>query len=50
VELLAKALRIPKSSISVVSGQSSRIKRIYLEEVDVATLQKKLGVEVSLKS
>ncbi|WP_456455789.1 DUF167 domain-containing protein [Thermovibrio sp.] len=50
VELLAKTLKVPKSSISIVSGQSSRLKRLYIEGVDVATLQEKLGVKVFLKS
>jgi len=50
VELLAKTLKVPKSSISIVSGQNSRLKRLYVEGIDVATLQEKLGVKVFLKS
>ena len=46
VELLSKTLRVPKSSIEIVKGETSRIKLLKIEGVDVATLQEKLGVEV----
>jgi len=46
VELLSKELRVPKSSITIVSGQTSRVKRILIEGIDFAHLQEKLGVEV----
>jgi len=46
IELLSKELKVPKSSISIVSGQTSRVKRVLIEGIDFAYLQKKLGVEV----
>ncbi|MEO2082548.1 MAG: DUF167 domain-containing protein [Desulfurobacteriaceae bacterium] len=46
IELLSKALKVPKSSIEVVRGETSRNKVIFIEGIDVATLQEKLGIEV----
>ena len=45
VELLSKALKVPKSSIEIVRGESSRIKTVRIEGIDLAKLQEKLGVE-----
>jgi uncharacterized protein (TIGR00251 family) len=50
VELLAKNLKVPKSSIKIVSGHTSRIKKILIVGVDFALLQEKLGVKVSESS
>ncbi len=46
VELLSKALKIPKSNIEIVRGETSRIKLIRIEGISLATLQEKLRVEV----
>lgn len=46
IELLSKALKVPKSSIEVVRGETSRNKVVFIEGIDVATLQEKLGIEV----
>ena len=46
VELLAKALKVPKRSVEIVRGETSRIKTVRIEGVDVAKLQEQLGVEV----
>ena len=39
IKLLAKALGLPKSSLSIVSGQSARLKRIELplDEAEIRT-------------
>ena len=50
VELIAKKLKIPKSSVEIVAGETSRIKKIYIEGADFALLQEKLGVKVEEKS
>jgi uncharacterized protein (TIGR00251 family) len=47
VELLAKTLKVPKSSVEIVSGHTGRIKKVFIKGVDFALLQQKLGVEVS---
>lgn len=39
VKLLAKDLGVPKGAVSLVSGASSRHKRVRLEGVDVAELR-----------
>jgi uncharacterized protein (TIGR00251 family) len=46
VELLSKALKVPASSIEIVKGETSRVKLVRIEGIDVATLQEKLGTEV----
>lgn len=46
VELLAKVLKVPKRSVNIVRGETSRIKTVRIEGVDVAKLQEQLGVEV----
>lgn len=40
IKLLAKALGVPKSSVSIVSGETSRLKRLELplEEAEVRAL------------
>ncbi|WP_457678072.1 DUF167 domain-containing protein [Thermovibrio sp.] len=45
IELLSKRLKVPKRSISIVSGQTSRVKRVFIEGIDFATLQERLGVK-----
>ncbi|MEO2068188.1 MAG: DUF167 domain-containing protein [Desulfurobacteriaceae bacterium] len=46
IELLSKVLKVPKSAITIVKGETSRIKLLKIENVDVATLQEKLGIKV----
>jgi uncharacterized protein YggU (UPF0235/DUF167 family) len=41
--LLAKALRRPKSSLTLVSGQTARLKRIEIEGLDAAGLAAAFG-------
>jgi uncharacterized protein YggU (UPF0235/DUF167 family) len=41
--LLAKALRRPKSSMTLVAGQTARLKRIELGEVSAADLDRTFG-------
>lgn len=43
IELLAKALRAPKSSISVASGASSRIKTLEISGISQNDVEKKLS-------
>jgi uncharacterized protein (TIGR00251 family) len=46
VELLSKPLKISKSNIEIVRGETSRIKLLRIEGATLATLQEKLKVEV----
>jgi uncharacterized protein (TIGR00251 family) len=46
VELLSKTLKISKSNIEIVRGETSRIKLLRIEGATLATLQEKLKVEV----
>jgi hypothetical protein len=41
--LLAKALRLPKSSLTLVSGQAARLKRIDLGDLGEADLERVFG-------
>ncbi len=45
IEILSKALRVPKSSIEIVKGETSRIKTVRIEGITLAKLQEKLGIE-----
>ena len=47
VELHSKALKVPKSNIEIVRGETSRIKLVRIEGTSLATLQEKLRVEVA---
>jgi uncharacterized protein (TIGR00251 family) len=44
VELLSKSLKVPKSAISVVGGQTSRNKRVLIEGISGEELLKRLGL------
>lgn len=46
VELLSKTLKVPKGSIEIVRGETSRIKVVRVEGLDVVILQEKLGIKV----
>ncbi|WP_244829532.1 DUF167 domain-containing protein [Desulfurobacterium thermolithotrophum] len=46
IELLSKALKVPKRDIDIVKGETSRIKVVRIEGVTLANLQEKLGVKV----
>lgn len=50
IEILSKALKVPKSKIRIKRGESSRIKTVEIEGCSLANLQEKLGVEVEEKS
>jgi uncharacterized protein (TIGR00251 family) len=43
IELLAKALRLRKSQIHLLSGETSRQKRVLLAELSAADFQSKLA-------
>jgi uncharacterized protein (TIGR00251 family) len=43
VELLAKRLRVPRSSLSVVSGHTGRDKVVELHGLDAAEAERRLG-------
>ena len=45
VKTLSKALGVPKSSISITAGQSSRNKRIRITGLKAAELIKRLGID-----
>jgi uncharacterized protein (TIGR00251 family) len=47
VEFLAKKLGIPKSAVSLVSGETSRHKVVAVADVDAETLLRKLELHVS---
>lgn len=41
--LLAKALHVPKSSLTLVAGQTARLKRVAVEGLDAAALTAAFG-------
>ncbi len=45
VEFLAKALGVPKASVVLVSGETSRNKSVAVAGIDVSEAMRKLGVE-----
>lgn len=44
IEVMAKALRVPKRQLTIIAGQRSRHKRIKVEEISVGDARMKLGV------
>jgi uncharacterized protein (TIGR00251 family) len=50
IELLAKALKVPKSSIRIKRGTTGRMKTLEIEGISLAKLQEKLGIPVEEKS
>lgn len=44
IKLLSKALRVSKSSIEIISGQSSREKLVAVDNISVEDARKALGV------
>ncbi len=49
VEMLSKVLRIPKSSIVIVRGSTSRIKLLELKDVDPRDIEEKLRVKITVE-
>ncbi|PZQ57342.1 MAG: hypothetical protein DI570_19870 [Phenylobacterium zucineum] len=43
IVLLSKALKVPKSAVRIASGETSRIKRLEIEGVTVAHIDKIFG-------
>lgn len=45
VLLLAKTLKLPKSAIRIVAGETARVKRLEIDGADAAALTRALGPE-----
>ena len=43
IDLLAQALDVPRSAIAIESGERGRLKRLRIEGVDVARLERLVG-------
>jgi len=43
IALLSKELKIPKRDITILQGETSRLKKIEVEGMDLRTLQKETG-------
>jgi hypothetical protein len=43
IKVLAKQLGIPKSKISLISGETSKQKKFLITEIDLSLLEKKLA-------
>ncbi len=43
IRLIAKALRVPKSAVAVVSGETARIKTLEIAGMDEGEMMGKLG-------
>ncbi len=43
IEILARAIQLPRRKVSVVSGERSRTKRVLIEGVPLATVQQQLS-------
>jgi uncharacterized protein len=41
--LIAKSLKVPRSSVRIVAGETSRVKRLELDGVDAEALQNAFG-------
>jgi uncharacterized protein YggU (UPF0235/DUF167 family) len=39
IRLIAKALRVPRSAVSMASGETARVKVLQIEGIDEATLR-----------
>ncbi|MFC1490979.1 DUF167 domain-containing protein [Nitrospinota bacterium] len=50
VELLAKALRVPKSAVEIVSGKSSKRKRVRIRHGDASAVAKELALTIEKTS
>ncbi|WP_283400300.1 DUF167 domain-containing protein [Desulfurobacterium pacificum] len=50
VELLSKALKVPKSRIEIIKGETSRIKTLFIEGISPETVEAKLGIKVAVTS
>jgi uncharacterized protein (TIGR00251 family) len=47
IELLAKLCNIPKSSVSILSGERAKQKRILLRGIDAAHVRERLGLDMN---
>ena len=45
IALVAKALGVPKSSVRIASGETSRVKRLDLDGVDASDIARAFGAE-----
>jgi uncharacterized protein (TIGR00251 family) len=43
VDVMAKALQVPKRAVSIVAGDRSRLKRIKITGIDAVTAASRLG-------
>ncbi len=43
IEILARALKLPRRDLSVIAGERSRTKRVLIEGVPLATVQQQLS-------
>lgn len=50
IAFLAKSLKIPRSAVRLTSGETARIKRLELEGVDLADLDRAFGVRPATDS
>jgi len=50
IELLSKALKVPKSRIEIIKGETSRIKTVFIDGISEEDLEAKLGIKVSVTS
>ncbi len=44
VEVIAKALRVPKRAVTILSGERNRAKRVQVAGIDAATATARLGL------
>jgi uncharacterized protein YggU (UPF0235/DUF167 family) len=50
VRLVAEALRLPRAAVRVMAGQSSRSKRLEIDELEVADVESRLARAVEGES
>ena len=43
IEVLARALQVPKRAVTIVAGDRSRLKRVQVTGIDAATAAARLG-------
>ncbi len=47
IALIAAALAVPKHTVTIVSGERSRRKRVHVSGIDAATAASRLGISLS---